>query len=413
MNHAKCKCGCSVSASPSVAAIKCRSCKAVVQFRPDNKKGKDILARRKDTDAKMAICESNQCGQFGWHRVRDKQAKGCGLLLEKTGKPPCQTREHIHFGNGCPADPPQFLPREVPCQVAPYVTYEQLRRDVASFAATVAAMPEITAIAGVPRSGMIVAAELAVRLGLPLYAVDDGGLTGLTPGTRLRELETYKGQGYVLVMEDSVATGRSIREARQQLNYGPHACKYGCIYGASSSLDLVDVCHRRVELPHQFEWNFFGNSYLLNHSQTGMDFDGIFGLDCPREDDDDGDRYRKWMRNLRPILTPRPISIPYIITARLERYRELTQEWLDRHDIRCQHLIMGPWRDNAERAKACVGTWKAGQIEAHGVKLYVESDPQQARVISTAVQVPVICPAMETSLVGGLGWWDWHERWST
>lgn len=140
----------------------------------------------------------------------------------------------------------------------------------------------------------------------------------------------------------------------------------------------------------------------------GTDFDGVLCEDCPVADDDDGERYVNWMRSVKPILRPGPGPIPVIITARLEKYRGLTEEWPARHSIKCDRLIMGPWNSLAERATVCIGSWKREMAEAAGCRMFVESCWIQTQVMSSQWDRPVICPAKKTTLVRGQG-----PQWTT
>ncbi len=62
-----------------------------------------------------------------------------------------------------------------------------------------------------------------------------------------------------------------------------------------------------------------------------LDFDGILCQDCQPWQDDDGDNYVQWMKTATPLYVPRRTEVPLIVTARLNKYRAITQAWLDRH----------------------------------------------------------------------------------
>lgn len=65
----------------------------------------------------------------------------------------------------------------------------------------------------------------------------------------------------------------------------------------------------------------------------------------------------------------------YLITARMEKYRELTTEWLNKYNVQFDSLIM-----TSEKAKACV----KNQID-----LMVEDEPENCE--SIAEYTPVLC----------------------
>jgi len=87
-----------------------------------------------------------------------------------------------------------------------------------------------------------------------------------------------------------------------------------------------------------------------------------------------------------------------IVTARCERYRGETLEWLKRHRVTCRELVMWPGDPDARWATPdTVAHWKAeilAQLRRTGhIHFYAESDPRQAAIIAEAAKMPVICPA--------------------
>ena len=360
-----------------------------------------LSPKQKKVTETIKVCKTNQCGHYGAHKYADKTVEGCGLLPIAAERPPCQVWEHVYNGGGCPADPPIFGPIERNQFIGQYVSFKQLHKDIAEFASSLMSRKDITAIAGVPRSGLMVASELSIRLGLPLYTLGENGLQSLLPGLRVRHKQENKGK--TLIVEDSTASGRSIKEAKELIG-SREDILYGCIYAADPGRGSMDLYHKELQLPHWFEWNLFGNSYLLTGMKGGTDFDGILCPDCLPEDDDDGDRYINWMKNVPCQTRIGPETIPYIITARLEQYRSITEEWLSKHQIAYKNLVMGPWKNINERSKVCIGSWKAEMMKQHDVYLFIESDPQQASIITKITPRPVICPALGTSLVSGVGY---------
>jgi uncharacterized HAD superfamily protein len=97
---------------------------------------------------------------------------------------------------------------------------------------------------------------------------------------------------------------------------------------------------------------------------------------------------------------PRRIpSIPLkgIVTNRLERFRGLTEEWLARHGIRYDSLIMSPHTSHAARDQAHdAATRKAEAYRADpSLVLFVESDDAQARDIAGLTGRPVFSVARQ------------------
>ena len=132
-----------------------------------------------------------------------------------------------------------------------------------------------------------------------------------------------------------------------------------------------------------------------------MDFDGILCNDCQPGQDDDGDRYLDFITNAKPLYLPRKVSVPLVITARIEKYREPTLQWLSRHRIQVQSLVMHPASTLRERQQDDIAAWKANKylewnnshIPTPPPNAYIESDDRQACTISKLSKLLTICPA--------------------
>jgi len=285
----------------------------------------------------------------------------------------------------------------------PYLTYADLSRDSIDFASAIAGKG-YTGIVGVPRSGLIAASQVAVFLGLPLLTLNPAGrVQTVGGGLRMKKkAAVLPSNKKLLVLEDSCASGRSMRNVKDKLKHDNRTVEYGAIYATPHTTDLLDVWHKELPLPHWFEWNWPGNWYFNAHLGLGCDWDGILNRDFTAEEDDDGDLYIKTMMDMTPSLVVSPIKLGFIVTARLEKYRSYCEYWLKRNGMQVDKLIMGPWATKEERAGRCMGSWKADMLEEHGVGLYIESCPAQARVISRRRDTPVICPVLGKSLVRGV-----------
>jgi len=273
------------------------------------------------------------------------------------------------------------------------ITYDEWTRDTLTLSQLILENhPDVSGIAGCPRSGMRAACDVALRLGVPLYqASHSAGLLYIGGGSRIRntdihgERKTFSGP--VVIVDDSTCSGFAVRELKQT----PELAKLPIyvIYAASPGRHSVDGYVRHLELPHWFDWNLFNNGQILRQQCVGTDFDGVLCSDCSPEDDDDGPRYTQWMESVRPIRMPRDYPIPFIVTARREAYREITEAWLGRHRINYGQLVMFPGTFK-ERSQAEIGQWKARQCDRLGVGLFIESDYHQSLRIAELRQRPVI-----------------------
>lgn len=283
--------------------------------------------------------------------------------------------------------------------VGPYISWQHFNQDIIDFSDSIKGKG-YDAVIGVPRSGMVVASQMSIRLGVPLYSLGEFGPIYLGGGLRVRRRNAELPQPKnALLVEDSTASGYSFKEAVGWMGDAMFEwnVKKAAIYATQSQLQNLNEWHRELELPHWFEWNLLWNKFVMENWKVGVDFDGILCPDFTPEQDDDGWRYLDAMKKAR-CLVPGGTHIYAIITARLEKYRPWTEDWLRKHDITYDHLIMGPWEDLEQRARFCLGSYKAEHCEKLDVGMFVESCPHQSHIIKSKRHQPVLCPALGGSI---------------
>lgn len=272
------------------------------------------------------------------------------------------------------------------------ISFDEWTRDTLTLSQLILANhPDVSGVAGCPRSGMRAACDVALRLGVPLYEATPAGLRYVGGGSRIRTPEIHGERksflGPIVIVDDSTCSGHAVNELRQvpELAELPVYVVYAASPGKSGLTGYVT----HLELPHWFDWNLFNNGQILSQQNVGIDFDGVLCRDCLPADDDDGPRYVAWLASVLPIRMPRDFRVPFIVTARREAYRELTEEWLHRHRINYGELVMfqGTFE---QRSITDLGQWKAEQCERVGVGLFIESDYTQAKRIADIRQRPVI-----------------------
>jgi len=260
--------------------------------------------------------------------------------------------------------------------------------------------PDLTAICGAARSGLIPASILACMLQLPLWSVSKSGVLNLGFGTRLRDRREPRRQK-ILLLDDTAYRGqameRNVPLVRERF---PDAeLIRAVIYTTPNVQHLVDVFVTLLPRPHWLEWHLF-NSPIVN--QAAFDFDGILCEDISQAMDDDGPRYRRALAQADPKYLARHTPIPLVVTARLERYRELTDTWLKTQGIVVRRLIMGPWASLAERNRpGNVAAYKARHYRESRLTIFIESDPRQAREIARQAAKTVLCPSTAEVFRGG------------
>jgi len=257
---------------------------------------------------------------------------------------------------------------------------------------------DVAGVCGIPRSGMIPASLLACHLHLPLYSLSASGRpVDVGAGYRLTHSPS-RVSGRLVIVDDTIHNGGTMDAARRKYD-GPTAI-WAAIYARPEAAGGVDMFSEHLPTPHMLEWNLWNCPWSAH---LAVDFDGILCFDFFPEDDDDGPRYLAALVSRRPRYLPRATEIPLIVTARLEKYRRPTLDWLDAWGIRVSRLAMGPWSSIAERGAADVAGWKNEQIASYSgeipLSLYIESDAGLARAMAAAgCSVPILCP--ELGLLG-------------
>ena len=175
----------------------------------------------------------------------------------------------------------------------------------------------IDIVVGIPRSGLLAASLIAIHKNLPFTDLD-GHIAGrlLSAGQRLGGDGQQQMPGRVskaLVVDDSICSGSEIRNARRRLAAAglKHEILFSAVYGLPGSADVCDIVLEICHQPRIFEWN------LLNHTllqSTCFDIDGVLCRDPTEEENDDGDRYRRFIRSAEPYLLPQA-PIGYVATS--------------------------------------------------------------------------------------------------
>jgi orotate phosphoribosyltransferase len=273
-----------------------------------------------------------------------------------------------------------------------YRSVADLDEDIVSWLPNLPADLEL--IVGIPRSGLLAASLLALHLNLPMTDV-----VGLTEGRLLQSGSRYSGDvtglldepRNVLVVDDSVLLGRQLERVKARLQAAAlaHNTRYAAVYVAPGSEHHVDFYFEVVESPRCFEWNLMHHPWVL--SKTCMDIDGVLCRDPTPEENDDGPEYRRFLTSTDRLYLP-SVPVRWLVTARLEKYRALTEEWLGANGIEYSELIMMDYPDMAaRRAAGAYASFKADTYTKKGALLFVESSPTLAAEIAQLSGKSVFC----------------------
>jgi orotate phosphoribosyltransferase len=199
----------------------------------------------------------------------------------------------------------------------------------------------------------------------------------------------------ILVVEDSVRTGRQMHDAVKRLKRAKPDTKI-----TTMAVYLTDDLRgeTRVLVPDLYLRADADGFYLMpwymwkTHrlEQACVDLDGVLCRDATPEEDDDGVNYQRFLETADLKFKPHIGHIGWIVTGRLEKYRSQTVAWLDRNNIDHRKLVMGPWQTKSERS-GNAGRWKAQTYRDLPAKLFIESSPRQAQEIAEFSRKTVWC----------------------
>jgi FkbM family methyltransferase len=281
-----------------------------------------------------------------------------------------------------------------------YRTIEDLNKDIKALVPKLP--PDLDLIVGVPRSGLLAANMLALYLNLPLTDVD-----GLCE-RRVFETGLYRKFGKffdfsrckkVLVIDDSINSGASIKKVKSAIQRAnlPYETYYAAVYVTPASCEFVDFWCEAVDQPRCFEWNVMHHPNL---ERSCVDLDGILCRDPSDYENDDGENYRHFLINVEPLFKP-SVEIGWIVTCRLEKYRDLTEEWLKKHSIRYKNLVMMDLPDKKTRlALGNHALFKAEVYKSTDAILFIESSFNQAQEIARKSGKDVLCTETNQMISG-------------
>lgn len=244
-------------------------------------------------------------------------------------------------------------------------------------------------IVGIPRSGMLPANLLALYLNKPytdLHSFLNGHI--YSSGERSQFFNTKEAKK-ILVVDDSLASGSALEECKKLLApYTDYTIEYCVIYVVPGKEKMIDYCFESVPLPRYFQWN------ILNHTvleKSCFDIDGVLCVDPTSEQNDDGDKYKDFLLNAKPLFIPGS-KIGTLVSSRLEKYRHETETWLKKHHIRYNKLVLMDLPDmEARQRSGSHAAFKAKEYQSIEYALFIESDLSQALEINRLTKKPVLC----------------------
>lgn len=242
-------------------------------------------------------------------------------------------------------------------------------------------------IVHLPRSGTLPACLLATYLKRPFASVDE-----YCAGIINTRKADYKTLHKILIVDDSIATGGQLKNAMEKIKAARPDTQILslAVYGVPRPdrvQEATMVLFEHRDKDYVYPW-FMWKTQNVKH--YAFDMDGVLCRDCTREEDDEGANYKKFITNAE-LKFHTDFELGAIVTSRLEKWRPQTEAWLDRHNFKYKKLIMGPWRNNADRKRADAAYWKAKQFGNSKFTLYVESSEREAEIIAAQTDKTVFC----------------------
>jgi len=239
-------------------------------------------------------------------------------------------------------------------------------------------------IVGIPRSGLLVASVIALKLGKPLTTPELFSQAYFWKSKLIDKKEEYKN---ILLVDDSITSSKTMEESLQVIRSycGNLNITKAALIVTEDSKDLVDLYYKIIPHPRIFEWNIL-------HAKKGklaMDLDGVICENCPSGIDSDEELYTEWIKNAKPYLIP-AFEIDVILSNRLEKYHSDTEEWLVKHGVRYKELIL--WNIQSKRERD--GKHAQRKIEILlkiRPDMFWESSFSEAKQIWAATKIPALC----------------------
>ncbi len=250
---------------------------------------------------------------------------------------------------------------------------------------------DLDLIVGIPRSGMIPAYMIALFLNKPCCSFTEFK-NNILPEHGERPLQhTSIHPQKILIVDDSVCSGNALAKIKQEINKLDTGQKflYYAVFSTLESRDKVDFYAEITDLPRIFQWNYMYHSII---NKSCLDFDGVLCEDPCDQENDDGERYRNFLLNAKPLYIPN-VKIHSIVTSRLEKYRYETELWLQRHHVQYNNLIMLNLPDAKTRQELNIHARFKADIykKDNDAILFIESNDKQARDIAKFSGKAYIC----------------------
>ncbi|RDB44273.1 phosphoribosyltransferase [Halomonas sp. DQ26W] len=270
-----------------------------------------------------------------------------------------------------------------------FKTYSELSNDIRKHIGSLHAL-DIDLVVGIPRSGMIPAYMIALGLNLHCTDIDHfvrGGQlkSGVTRKVS-RSLETVWDAKKILLVDDSIFSGKSMKLARNSIpaSFTGEIVELA-IYSSIRGRNDIDLYLEYVSHPRIFEWNVFHHP-ILSRSCISIDREVASIL---REGEGHGKTDVVKSNDFSPLSAT---YVHSLVSVEGEENRSDIEAWLAERGISYENLVfldVRPGSASSSRFEAAIE--KAFYYKTSKLEFFIEPDDNQALGIFKESGKPVYC----------------------
>ena len=257
---------------------------------------------------------------------------------------------------------------------ANFVTLDQAVNWAREWAETLPADCDL--VIGIPRSGLLVANVIALKLVKPLASPDLFlNEQGCWHSKRIAAPSSIR---KVLLVDDSVNSGKTMKQVKQQLEqaYPDLQVITAALIVHAEVRNSVDRHFRLIAKPRFFEWDVMHQKKV---ERVAIDLEGVLCAACPPGMERDDDACLDWLENAGPYMLP-AYRIDLIVSDRQESDRRRIEAWLVGHGVSFDRLALrSPEEEGGYRAK------RFGQVRP---QLYIAGSQDAAEQVWRDLGVP-------------------------
>ncbi len=281
-----------------------------------------------------------------------------------------------------------------------FISNSDIVRDATSMSKVVRQLfPKIDVVCGIPRGGNLPANIISTRLALPCTTPDlllrgECWWTSSVFADNNRQyysndftVKSDFSNAHILLVDDTSfnVLGTLERVKRTIMTKFPNATVYkSSVYSMQNTKQALDFYCKIISRNHWFEKDFLIRKIAAT---IAVDMDGFLCRDVTFDEVQDDEAYAKFLREATVYMKPF-YNIDYIVTARLEKHRRETTDWLDRNKIHYGMLFM---RQDGPRLGIDDAKYKADWLQRGLANFYVESSLAQTKRIHQLSKVQTMC----------------------